>query len=146
MAVVAGDGRGDVPVTGTRSRLGTRRDRLSEPSRFGTMAGMRIDLAGRTALVTGSTQGIGRAIAAGLAAAGARVGINGRSSDSVDRALAELGDGDFVAVPADVSTADGAIAAVEALPGSTSWSTTSASSAPSPPWRSPTTTGGGTSR
>ncbi|GIJ38712.1 short-chain dehydrogenase [Micromonospora andamanensis] len=103
-------------MTGTRSRLGTRRDRLSEPSRFGTMAGMRIDLAGRTALVTGSTQGIGRAIAAGLAAAGARVGINGRSSDSVDRALAELGDGDFVAVPADVSTADGAIAAVEALP------------------------------
>ncbi|WBB52854.1 SDR family oxidoreductase [Verrucosispora sp. WMMD573] len=77
---------------------------------------MRIDLAGRTALVTGSTQGIGRAIAAGLAAAGARVGVNGRSADSVNRALAELGEGDFVAVPADVATADRALAAVEALP------------------------------
>ncbi|MEU8299843.1 SDR family oxidoreductase [Micromonospora sp. NPDC048909] len=77
---------------------------------------MRLDLSGKTALVTGSTQGIGRAIAAGLAAAGARVGVNGRSTESVDRALAELGEGDFVAVPADVATADGAAAALDLLP------------------------------
>jgi NAD(P)-dependent dehydrogenase (short-subunit alcohol dehydrogenase family) len=66
---------------------------------------MRLDLTGKTALVTGSTSGIGLAIAAGLGAAGARVGVNGRTKESVDRALGELSDGDFVGVPGDV-TAD----------------------------------------
>ncbi|MEV6634515.1 SDR family oxidoreductase [Actinoplanes sp. NPDC051470] len=77
---------------------------------------MRLDLGGKTALVTGSTQGIGRAIAAGLAAAGARVGVNGRSAESVERALDDLGDGDFVAVPADVASEAGAATVLEALP------------------------------
>ncbi|MFG1610803.1 SDR family NAD(P)-dependent oxidoreductase [Actinoplanes sp. NPDC049265] len=77
---------------------------------------MRLDLGGKTALVTGSTQGIGRAIAAGLAAAGARVGVNGRSPESVGRAVKELGDGDFVAVPADVATEAGAARVLELLP------------------------------
>ena len=84
-------------------------------SKWGKLTPMRLDLAGKTALVTGSTQGIGRAIAAGLASAGARVGVNGRSKESVDRARAELGEGDFVPVPADVSTAEGAAAALEAI-------------------------------
>ena len=46
---------------------------------------MKIDLSGKTALVTGSTVGIGFAIAKGLAAAGAEVVINGRSQARVDR-------------------------------------------------------------
>jgi NAD(P)-dependent dehydrogenase (short-subunit alcohol dehydrogenase family) len=77
---------------------------------------MRLDLTTKTALVTGSTQGIGRAIARGLASAGARVGVNGRSAASVSEALKEMGDGDFVAVPADVATAEGAEAVLERLP------------------------------
>jgi NAD(P)-dependent dehydrogenase (short-subunit alcohol dehydrogenase family) len=77
---------------------------------------MHLDLTGKTALVTGSTQGIGRAIAVGLAAAGARVGVNGRTRESVVNALGGLPDGDFVAVPADVATEAGADAAREVLP------------------------------
>jgi NAD(P)-dependent dehydrogenase (short-subunit alcohol dehydrogenase family) len=76
---------------------------------------MRLDLSGRTALVTGSTQGIGQAIAAGLAAAGARVGVNGRSAASVVRAIGEM-TGEFVAAPADVATEEGAAAVRQQLP------------------------------
>jgi NAD(P)-dependent dehydrogenase (short-subunit alcohol dehydrogenase family) len=76
---------------------------------------MRLDLSGRTALVTGSTQGIGQAIAAGLAAAGARVGVNGRSAESVERAIGEM-TGEFVAAPADVATEEGAAAVRQQLP------------------------------
>ena len=51
---------------------------------------MRIDLDGKTAFVSGSTQGIGRAIAAKLAACGAVVHVNGRSRERGDAAVAEL--------------------------------------------------------
>ena len=47
---------------------------------------MKIELDGTTALVTGSTQGIGFAIARGLAAAGARVIVNGRSTETTGAA------------------------------------------------------------
>ncbi|MEN9665740.1 MAG: hypothetical protein RLZZ326_2103, partial [Planctomycetota bacterium] len=47
-------------------------------------------LAGRTALVTGATHGIGRAVALRLAAAGARVAIHGRSAPAAEDLAAEL--------------------------------------------------------
>ena len=52
---------------------------------------MKIDLSGKTALVTGSTSGIGHAIAKGLFAAGADVVINGRTQAKVDAVAAALG-------------------------------------------------------
>jgi NAD(P)-dependent dehydrogenase (short-subunit alcohol dehydrogenase family) len=81
---------------------------------------MKIDLSGKTALVTGSTAGIGNAIARGLAATGASVVVNGRSQAKVDAAA----DGVAKAVPgsqirgiaADVSTAAGCKALLAALP------------------------------
>jgi gluconate 5-dehydrogenase len=48
------------------------------------------DLSGRAALVTGSSRGLGRAIAEGMAKAGARLIINGVNSARVDAAVAEL--------------------------------------------------------
>jgi NAD(P)-dependent dehydrogenase (short-subunit alcohol dehydrogenase family) len=81
---------------------------------------MRVDLTGRTALVTGSTQGIGRAIAATLADAGATVGVNGRRSASVEQAVAELrGENPerrLVAAAGDVTDPAGADAVIAALP------------------------------
>ncbi|HEY0249479.1 MAG TPA: SDR family oxidoreductase [Gryllotalpicola sp.] len=80
---------------------------------------MLIDISGRTALVTGSTHGIGRAIAATLADAGARVAINGRNPDSVEVAIAELrAEGaarDLVAAPGDVTDEIGVAAALAAV-------------------------------
>lgn len=48
---------------------------------------MRIDLSGKTAIITGSTAGIGLAVAKGLAASGANVIVNGRTSKGVNSAV-----------------------------------------------------------
>jgi NAD(P)-dependent dehydrogenase (short-subunit alcohol dehydrogenase family) len=81
---------------------------------------MRIDLSGTTALVTGSTQGIGLAIATGLAHAGAHVVVNGRSPESADEAaasIAEAAPGARVStLVADVASQAGADAAVAQHP------------------------------
>jgi NAD(P)-dependent dehydrogenase (short-subunit alcohol dehydrogenase family) len=76
---------------------------------------VKIDLAGKTALVTGSTQGIGLAIANGLAASGARVVVNGRAPEGVELAVASLG-GDAVGVAADIATDDGVAELLRQLP------------------------------
>jgi NAD(P)-dependent dehydrogenase (short-subunit alcohol dehydrogenase family) len=72
---------------------------------------MKIDLSGKTALVTGSTTGIGHAIAKGLAAAGATVTVNGRTQAKVDAAVAALAKAvpgaKIRGVAADVSTVVG---------------------------------------
>jgi NAD(P)-dependent dehydrogenase (short-subunit alcohol dehydrogenase family) len=72
---------------------------------------MKIDLTEKTALVTGSTKGIGLAIATQLAQAGATVAVNGRSQESVDQALAEIRTAvpgaELIGIAADVTTADG---------------------------------------
>jgi gluconate 5-dehydrogenase len=50
----------------------------------------QFDLSGRTALITGSSAGIGLALAAGLAGAGARVVLNGRDADRLGQVAAKL--------------------------------------------------------
>ncbi|HEX6707892.1 MAG TPA: SDR family oxidoreductase [Albitalea sp.] len=65
-------------------------------------------LQGRTALITGGSRGIGRMIAAGFLAAGARVYISARKAEACDQTAAELSAiGPCVSLPADVSTMDG---------------------------------------
>jgi NAD(P)-dependent dehydrogenase (short-subunit alcohol dehydrogenase family) len=76
---------------------------------------VNIDLTGKTALVTGSTQGIGLAIAEGLADSGARVAVNGRTAERVEEAVAKLS-GDVFGVAADVSSADGTAELLRQLP------------------------------
>ncbi len=49
-----------------------------------------MELAGKLAVVSGSTKGIGFAIASKLAADGAKVIVNGRTQESVDRALEQI--------------------------------------------------------
>jgi NAD(P)-dependent dehydrogenase (short-subunit alcohol dehydrogenase family) len=81
---------------------------------------MKIDLSGKTALVTGSTSGIGHAIAKGLAGAGASVVVNGRGQAKVDAAVTALAKAlpgsKLRGIAADVSTAAGCDALVAALP------------------------------
>ncbi|WP_423821079.1 SDR family oxidoreductase [Salinisphaera sp. SPP-AMP-43] len=81
---------------------------------------MKIELNGKTALITGSTGGIGLAIGKGLAESGATVVLNGRKRERVDAAIADLKaavpNADVRGVTADLGTADGCNEVVEAEP------------------------------
>jgi NAD(P)-dependent dehydrogenase (short-subunit alcohol dehydrogenase family) len=63
-------------------------------------------LEGRVALVTGGSTGIGRMVAEGLAAAGARVYICARNAEKIAAAASAIA-GDVIGIPADLSTIDG---------------------------------------
>jgi len=73
---------------------------------------MKIEFNGKTAIVSGSTSGIGFAIALGLARSGARVILNGRHEDRVEKAAAQLRalvpGADVSGIAADLATAKGA--------------------------------------
>jgi NAD(P)-dependent dehydrogenase (short-subunit alcohol dehydrogenase family) len=81
---------------------------------------MDLDLSGRTALVTGSTAGIGFAIANELAGLGAEVAVNGRTAERVESAIRQLGasvrGARLVPAPGDLGTAEGAAKVIAAVP------------------------------
>lgn len=76
---------------------------------------MEINLTGRAALVTGSTRGIGRAIADALAKAGARVGVVGRDLTRAEAVAHDIGNGalGFACDVSDVSQVTQLVAAAE---------------------------------
>jgi NAD(P)-dependent dehydrogenase (short-subunit alcohol dehydrogenase family) len=81
---------------------------------------MDLKLQNTLALVTGSTAGIGRAIAKALAAEGARVIVNGRTETAVQKTISELGaetKGRFLGFAGDLTTASAAEALAAAHPG-----------------------------
>ena len=68
------------------------------------------DMSGQVALITGSSRGIGKAIAEAMAEQGAKVVISSRKQDACDATAAEInarfGDGTAIAVPANISSKD----------------------------------------
>src|SRR5579864_4420551 len=81
---------------------------------------MKIDLEGKTALVTWSTSGIGHAIARGLAGAGASVVVNGRTEQRVRQAVekvkAAVPKADVKGIAADLGTNEGAQELIARVP------------------------------
>jgi 3-oxoacyl-[acyl-carrier protein] reductase len=74
---------------------------------------MDLGIDGRVALVTGASQGIGRAIAAELAREGARVAVSSRSREKIDATAAEIGATGFVLDSADLDAVPGFLDAVQ---------------------------------
>jgi gluconate 5-dehydrogenase len=72
------------------------------------------DLTGSLALVTGSSRGLGRTLATGLARAGARVVLHGRDPEALGRTAAQV-DGAVGTVAFDVTDADAVRAGIDAL-------------------------------
>ncbi len=79
---------------------------------------MKLDLAGKVALVTGASRGIGRAIALALAEAGAKVGVNyAASSEAAEEVVSRIkkAGGEALAVRFDVSQAGEVLEGVQKL-------------------------------
>jgi 3-oxoacyl-[acyl-carrier protein] reductase len=74
---------------------------------------MDLQIAGKVALVTGASKGIGRAIAAELAQEGCRVAISSRSAERIDAAASAVGASGFVFDSQDLDAAPGLVASVE---------------------------------
>jgi len=73
-------------------------------------------IAGKTALVTGGSRGIGKMIATGYVEAGAKVYVSSRKAEACDEVAAELSAiGECIALPADLSTEPGCRALAAAL-------------------------------
>ena len=68
----------------------------------------KFNLTGRTALITGSSSGIGHALAVGLAGAGARIVLNGRDPAKLERAAEKLKADGAAVVTAPFDVTDGA--------------------------------------
>jgi 3-oxoacyl-[acyl-carrier protein] reductase len=80
---------------------------------------MDLGIKGRTALVCGSSRGLGRACAEALAREGVNVVLNGREPTSLEATVGEVGaiaTGTVAGVAADLSTADGRAALLDACP------------------------------
>jgi 3-oxoacyl-[acyl-carrier protein] reductase len=76
---------------------------------------MELGLAGKVAVITGGSRGIGRAIAVALAREGARVAVGARGAEGLADALREIeaaGPGPHLAVPCDLTTSEGVAALV----------------------------------
>ena len=116
---------------------------------------MDLELTGKTAIVTGGSRGIGKAIARELASEGVDVAIAARGREALDATAAELGAETgrrIVPIVADTGDDESVKAMVDARPrswgGSTYWSTARPNPSAAAPCRrcprSPTTTSGPT--
>jgi 3-oxoacyl-[acyl-carrier protein] reductase len=74
---------------------------------------MDLGIDGRVALVTGASKGIGHAIAAELAAEGARVAVSSRSRERIEEAAAAIGAAPFVHDTTDLDAVPGLVESVE---------------------------------
>ena len=71
-------------------------------------------LQGRTALITGGSRGLGRMMAEGFLAQGAKVYITARKAEACEQAAAEMSElGECIAIPVDLSTTEGRLAAIQ---------------------------------